>query len=162
MPCGPGQLTKLRTLSQFVISKNTCFAFRRNKGLKELYELNQLSRTLVIRELRHGKDAKLESKDANMKEKKHLQDLMLRWIEENDVDESNFGYDEESLEALIPHGPLSNLQRLRLYRYDGVKFQMGFHCFQILYIFPYVAVTDANICFRLINFILSKVSLLNS
>ncbi|KAL4600997.1 hypothetical protein ACB092_11G240000 [Castanea dentata] len=122
MPRGLGQLTKLRTLSQFVISKNTCFAFRRNSGLKELYKLNELRGTLVIRGLRHGKDAALESRDANMKEKQCLQGLTLRWIKENDVDESNIRYDEESLVALLPHGPPSNLQQLCLDRYGGVKF----------------------------------------
>ncbi|XP_065620715.1 putative disease resistance protein RGA1 [Quercus suber] len=59
-----------------------------------------------------------------MKEKIHLQDLTLSWIEE-DVDESNVGYDEESLEALLPHGPLSNLQQLSLNRYGGVKIPSG-------------------------------------
>ena len=122
MPCGIGQLTKLQTLSQFVISKNTCFALRPHSGLKELYKLNELRGSLEIRGLRHGKDAALESKDANMKEKQHLQGLTLRWISENDVDESNVGYDEESLVALLPHGPPSNLQELCLIRYRGVKF----------------------------------------
>ncbi|KAK4591976.1 hypothetical protein RGQ29_016446 [Quercus rubra] len=122
MPCGIGQLTKLRTLSQFVISESTCFALRPNGRLKELYKLNELRGSLEIRGLRHGKDAALESKDANMKEKQHLQGLTLRWINENDVDESNVGYDEESLVALLPHGPPSNLQELCLTRYWGVKF----------------------------------------
>ncbi|KAK4577325.1 hypothetical protein RGQ29_027730 [Quercus rubra] len=121
LPRGLGQLTKLRTLSQFVIRKNTYFSLRNNSGLKELYELNELRGTLMIRGLRHGKDAALESKDANIKEKPHLQGLALSWIEE-DVDESNVRYDEESLVALLPHSPSSNLQQLRLIRYQGVKF----------------------------------------
>ncbi|KAL4601004.1 hypothetical protein ACB092_11G240600 [Castanea dentata] len=133
-PRGLGQLIKLRTLSQFVISKNTYFAFRRNSGLKELYKLNKLRGTLMIRGLRHEKDAALESKDANMKEKQCLQGLTLRWIKENDVDESNVGYDQESLVALLPHGPLSNLQELCLIRYGEVKFsnEMEWHGLQSL------------------------------
>ena len=59
-----------------------------------------------------------------MKEKIHLQDLTLSWIEE-DMDESNIGYNEESLEALLPHGPLSNLQQLCLNEYGGVKIPSG-------------------------------------
>ena len=121
MPRGLGQLTKLRTLSQFVVAKNSCLPFRRNGGLKELYGLNELRGTLQIRRLRHGKDALLESKDANMREKQHLQGLTLRWIKE-EVDESNVCYDEESLEALYPH---SNLQELHLVRYGGVKIPSG-------------------------------------
>ena len=59
-----------------------------------------------------------------MKENIHLQDLTLSWIEE-DMDESNIGYNEESLEALLPHGPLSNLQQLCLNEYGGVKIPSG-------------------------------------
>nr|XP_023914358.1 putative disease resistance protein RGA1 [Quercus suber] len=125
MPRGLGQLTKLQTLSQFVMSQNSCLDFRRYGGLKELNGLNKLRGTLEIKGLRHGKEAASESKDSNMKEKIHLQDLTLSWIEE-DVDESNIGYNEESLEALLPHGPLSNLQALRLYGYGGVKFPISF------------------------------------
>ncbi|KAK7826206.1 putative disease resistance protein rga4 [Quercus suber] len=55
-----------------------------------------------------------------MKVKIHLQDLKLSWIKE-DVDESDVGYDEELLVALLPHGPPSNLQELCLIRYGGVK-----------------------------------------
>ncbi|KAM4097535.1 hypothetical protein ACJW30_07G007900 [Castanea mollissima] len=121
MPRGLGQLTKLQTLSLFVMSQNSSLDFRRHGGLKELKGLNKLRGTLEIKGLRHGKEAASESKDANMKEKVHLQDLTLSWIEE-DVDESNFGYDEESLKALLPHGLPSNLQELCLSRYGGVKF----------------------------------------
>ena len=59
-----------------------------------------------------------------MKEKIHLQDLTLSWIEE-DMDKSNIGYNEESLEALLPHGPLSNLQQLCLNEYGRVKIPSG-------------------------------------
>ena len=59
-----------------------------------------------------------------MKVKIHLQDLTLSWIEE-DVDEPNIGYTEESLEVLLPHGPLSNLQQLCLNEYGGVKIPSG-------------------------------------
>ncbi|KAM4097538.1 hypothetical protein ACJW30_07G008200 [Castanea mollissima] len=120
MPRGLGQLTKLQTLSLFVVSQNSSLNFRRHGGLKELKGLNKLRGTLEIKGLRHGKEAASESKDANMKEKIHLQYLKLTWIEE-DVDESNFGYDEESLKALLPDGLSSNLQELCLERYGGVK-----------------------------------------
>ncbi|KAL4638668.1 hypothetical protein ACB092_03G162800, partial [Castanea dentata] len=124
MPHGLRQLTKLRTLSQFVIGKNSYLAFKRNSGLKELYKLNELRETLEIKGLRHGKDAASESKGANMKEKQHLQGLKLWWQKE-DVDESDIGYDEESLEALHPYSPSSNLQQLHVIRYMGVKFPSG-------------------------------------
>ena len=124
MPHGLGQLTKLQTLSQFVMSQNSSLDFKRHSELKELNGLNKLRGTLESKGLRHGKEAASESKDSNMKEKIHLQDLTLSWIEE-DVDESNVGYNDESLEALLPHGPLSNLQQLCLNRYGGVKIPSG-------------------------------------
>ncbi|KAL4600999.1 hypothetical protein ACB092_11G240100 [Castanea dentata] len=70
--------------------------------MKELNGLTKLRGTLKIKGLRHRKEFASKSKDSNMKEKIHLQDLTLSWIEE-DVDESNIGYNEESREALLPH-----------------------------------------------------------
>ncbi|XP_030963397.1 putative disease resistance protein RGA4 [Quercus lobata] len=121
MPRGLGQLTKLQTLLQFVMSRNSSLDFKHHGGLKELNGLNKLRGTLEIKGLRHGKEAASESKDSNMKEKIHLQDLTLSWRKE-EVDESNVGYNEESLEALLPHGPLSNLQLLYLNGYGGLRF----------------------------------------
>nr|XP_023914355.1 putative disease resistance protein RGA3 [Quercus suber] len=142
MPRGLGQLTKLQTLSQFVMSQNSCLDFRRQGGLKELNGLNKLRGTLKIKGLRHGKEVASESKDSNMKEKIHLQDLTLSWMGE-DVDESNVGYDEESLEALLPHCPLSNLQLLCLERYGGVKIPSGISLLSNLVNF---SLRGCNIC----------------
>ena len=72
-----GQLTKLQTLSKFMISQNSCLDFRCHGGLKELNGLKKLRGTLKIKGLRHGKEFASKSKDSNMKEKIHLQDLTL-------------------------------------------------------------------------------------
>uniref|UniRef100_A0A2N9GVN7 Uncharacterized protein n=1 Tax=Fagus sylvatica TaxID=28930 RepID=A0A2N9GVN7_FAGSY len=109
MPRGLGQLTDLHTLSRFVMSKDTVGSVARiNGGLKELQELNKLSGNLSIENLRHGKDAALESKVANLKAKQRLDGLRLKWIEE-DIDEAGVGYDEMSLEALQPQPNLKAL-----------------------------------------------------
>jgi hypothetical protein len=119
MPRGLGQLTDLHTLSRFVMSKDTVGSVARiNGGLKELQELNKLSGNLSIVNLRHGKDAALESKFANLKAKQRLDGLRLEWIEE-DIDEAGVGYDEMSLEALQPQ---PNLKALNLECYGGVRF----------------------------------------
>ena len=77
-PRGLGQLTKLQILSKFVMSQNSCLDyFRHHGGLKELNGLNKLRGTLKIKGLRHGKEFASKSKDSNMKEKIHLQDLTL-------------------------------------------------------------------------------------
>ena len=121
MPCGLGQLTDLHTLSQFVMSKDTVGSVARiNGGLKELQELNKLSGNLSIENLRHGKDAALESKFANLKAKQRLDSLSLSWNQiEEDFDEAGVGYDEMSLEALQPQ---PNLKALNLENYGGVSF----------------------------------------
>ena len=88
-------------------------------GLKELAKLNKLRDNLSIENLKHGKDAVLEYKDANLKEKQRLDRLGLNWVYE-DIDETGAGYDYMSaLEALQPH---INLKALSLEQYGGVKF----------------------------------------
>ncbi|KAL4601462.1 hypothetical protein ACB092_11G275300 [Castanea dentata] len=119
MPNGLGQLTNLQTLSRFVMSKNRIDSVpRSNGGLKELDKLNELRENLSIENLKHQKDAALECKDANLKEKQRLDRLYLNWVEE-DIDEVGAGYDDMSLEALQPH---LNLKALGLVQYGGVIF----------------------------------------
>ncbi|XP_075646349.1 disease resistance protein RGA2-like [Castanea sativa] len=110
MPRGFGQLTNLHSLSQYVLSTDS----RSGCGLKELYGLNQLRENLRIKNLRHKEVAELEHKSC-LKEKQHLEGLVLEWIErEVDVE-----YDEMSVEALEPN---QNLKSLDLNGYRGVKY----------------------------------------
>ena len=51
---------------------------RSNGGLKELDKLNELRGNLSIENLKHRKDAALECKDANLKEKQRLDRLDLK------------------------------------------------------------------------------------
>ncbi|XP_065635041.1 disease resistance protein RGA2 [Quercus suber] len=123
MPNGLGQLTNLQTLSRFVMSKGRIDSVPKSYGkLKELNRLNDLRGKLSIENLKHGKDAILECKDANLKEKQCLDRLDLDWegvrVEE-DINETGAGYDYMSLEALQPH---VNLKALRLQKYGGVIF----------------------------------------
>uniref|UniRef100_A0A7N2LBL1 CC-NBS-LRR protein n=1 Tax=Quercus lobata TaxID=97700 RepID=A0A7N2LBL1_QUELO len=123
MPNGLGQLTNLQTLSRFVMSDGGIDSVpRSNGGLKELDRLNELRGNLSIENLKHGKDAALEYKNANLKEKQRLDRLDLNWVEE-DIDEAGAGDDDMSLEALQPH---INLKALSLIRYGGVRFPHWF------------------------------------
>ena len=117
MPNGLGQLTNLQTLLRFVMSKGRIDLVPSSSGgLKELAKLNELRDNLSIENLKHKKDAALEFKDANLKEKQCLDSLDLNWVYEA-IDETSAGYDDMSLEALQPH---INLKVLRLERYRGV------------------------------------------
>ncbi|XP_050284237.1 putative disease resistance protein RGA4 [Quercus robur] len=119
MPNGLGQLTNLQTLSRFVMSEGRIDSVPKgNGGLKELAKLNELRENLSIENLKHEKDAALEYKDANLKEKQRLDRLDLNWVYEA-IDETGASYDYMSLEALQPH---INLKVLSLEQYGGVTF----------------------------------------
>ena len=78
-------------------------------GLKELAKLNKLRDNLSIENLKHGKDAVLEYKDANLKEKQRLDRLGLNWVYE----------DIEMLPNSIVK--LYNLQTLKLSKCKSLK-----------------------------------------
>nr|POE46634.1 putative disease resistance protein [Quercus suber] len=92
MPCGLGQLTSLQTLDLFVVNKGS------SSGLVELNKLNDLRGYIDIINLAWVKDATLEFKVANLKEKEHLSGLRLFWNLKGDdgVDASD---DESSVEG---------------------------------------------------------------
>jgi adenylate kinase family enzyme len=126
MPLGLGHLTSLEILTWFVVSQEGfnarpyCGLGKTKKatssGLSELKELSNLGGSLEIRRLGHGKDDMVECKATNMKEKQHLQRLILLWDPEWEGETEC--YDEESLEGLQPH---PNLKALELLEYKGVR-----------------------------------------
>ena len=70
-----------------------------NGGPSLLKEFSNLGGSLEMKNLGHGKDSMLECKDANLKEKQHIQRLLLEW----DIlrwAERTKCYDEMSLEGL--------------------------------------------------------------
>jgi hypothetical protein len=67
-------------------------------------------------------DATSETKDANLKEKKHLTNLELTWISRDD-DDLDGREDEISLNGLQPH---QSLKYLRVTGYSGVRFSNWF------------------------------------
>ncbi|KAK4591723.1 hypothetical protein RGQ29_016240 [Quercus rubra] len=137
MPNGLGQLTNLQTLSRFVISKGSIDSMPKSSGgLKELAKLNELRDNLSIENLKHGKDAELEYKDANLKEKHRLDRLDLNWVHEA-TDETGADYDDVLLmEALQPH---INLKALSLDHYMGVIFPPWFETLKNLVRFQLVS-----------------------
>ncbi|XP_050284587.1 putative disease resistance protein RGA4 [Quercus robur] len=127
MPLGLGHLTSLEILTRFVVrqggSKACSYGWYKKKqaesggGLSELKELSNLGGSLLIQNLGHGEDDMVECKATNMKQKQHLQELLLYWNEEWDDGETEC-YDDMSLEGLQPH---PNLKALGLWNYMGVR-----------------------------------------
>jgi Leucine-rich repeat (LRR) protein len=110
MPRGLGELTNLQTLSKFAVHWDPLS--NDSSGLRELHGLNNLRGKLEIVNLRYVKDAALECKIANLKEKEHLHALTLWWRSSGDFDRSNVDVDVDAellLEDLQPHPNLKVL-----------------------------------------------------
>ena len=114
MPCGIGELTLLQSLSIFVVGN---MGNGRGVGrLSELKGLNNLRGELSIANLENVRDAVVESREANLGEKQHIQSLRLIWKRSG----AQSGEDAESvLEGLQPH---SNLKQLCVENYGGGRF----------------------------------------
>nr|XP_023908283.1 putative disease resistance protein RGA4 [Quercus suber] len=111
MPCGLGQMTSLQTLQLFIVSTSS-----HTGGIGELKELNNLRGTLEISHLEQLEKANSESIVVNLWEKQHLEKLILKWHQQDQVDNNE---DEKLLEDLQPH---ENLKYLEVHHYKGVKF----------------------------------------
>ncbi|KDP43575.1 hypothetical protein JCGZ_16862 [Jatropha curcas] len=119
IPGGIAQLTLLEKLSRFVAVKDNSASMRSSR-LSELQGLNNLGGILEIVNLKYVKSA--ECRIANLREKQHLQVLILQWIPfgQHGYDLSGDDIDNEEmvLEGLRPH---QNLKELVLYAYGGVR-----------------------------------------
>ncbi|XP_071719066.1 putative disease resistance RPP13-like protein 1 [Rutidosis leptorrhynchoides] len=108
---GIGELTNLQTLSKVFIEG--CSGFK----LSELKDLVDLKGELSIEGLEKVMDP-IQAKDANLQQKKGLDDIFLKWTDVFD-DSRNLQTEYEVLEYLRPHCKLKTLEILF---YGGVKF----------------------------------------
>ena len=111
MPRGLGQLTSLQTLQLFIVSSSF-----RTGGVGELKELNNLRGKLEITHLEQFEEPNSKSIVVNLRKKQRLENLILKWYHQDQVDNNK---DEKLLEDLQPH---QNLKYLEVYQYEGVKF----------------------------------------
>ncbi|XP_017629254.1 putative disease resistance protein RGA4 [Gossypium arboreum] len=100
MPRGIGKLTSLEMLSRFVVDKDGSHG---GADLSELSGLINLKGELTISNLGFVKNAKEMFRAANLKEKQHLEALVLEWGDDNNDD-------DKSLEVLQPHPNLKMLK----------------------------------------------------
>ncbi|PON34398.1 NB-ARC domain, LRR domain containing protein [Trema orientale] len=120
MPPQICNMKELQTLTDFVLGRES------GSSIKELRRLQHLSGSLHIRGLENVVNVE-DVMEANLKEKKHLNGLILRW------DTGGAGADDsrkerEVLDALQPH---TNLKQLSIYGYRGTIFSnwVGHHSF---------------------------------
>ncbi|XP_075645834.1 putative disease resistance protein RGA1 [Castanea sativa] len=81
MPCRLGQMTSLQTLPLFIVSTSS-----HTGGLGELKDLNSLRGTLEITHLECLEESNSESIVVNLREKQHLEKLILKWYHQDQVD----------------------------------------------------------------------------
>ncbi|KAA8515648.1 hypothetical protein F0562_018741 [Nyssa sinensis] len=114
MPHGLGQLTSLRTLTQFVVGHDSS-AFRASGRLSELNGLVNLGGELRIVILRHlVKNEIAEAEDAKLRGNQCLESLRVVWKQEAN--------DNEDAELLMKGlQPLQNLKMLHIQSYTGVN-----------------------------------------
>ena len=74
MACGIGELSLLESLPLFVVGTGSEVG-----RLGELKRLNNLRGELWIEKLENVKDAKVESREANLGEKQYIESLGLEW-----------------------------------------------------------------------------------
>ncbi|KAG7946655.1 hypothetical protein I3843_14G051500 [Carya illinoinensis] len=117
MPRGLGQLTKLRSLSDFLVSPLDSDLNMHSAGLNELNGLNYLRGDLQIRNLGCGKDDAKDYKAANLKAKQKIRSLKLYW-------DDSFGLRDDADAEIKLKGfkPPPNLRRLELIGYKGAEF----------------------------------------
>nr|XP_023875884.1 putative disease resistance protein RGA1 [Quercus suber]XP_023875885.1 putative disease resistance protein RGA1 [Quercus suber]XP_023875886.1 putative disease resistance protein RGA1 [Quercus suber]XP_023875887.1 putative disease resistance protein RGA1 [Quercus suber]XP_023875888.1 putative disease resistance protein RGA1 [Quercus suber]XP_023875889.1 putative disease resistance protein RGA1 [Quercus suber]XP_023875890.1 putative disease resistance protein RGA1 [Quercus suber] len=106
--------------SRAQVKKGCCGSYKKKKaksnGPSQLKELHNLGSCLMIENLGHGKDEVRECKDANLKEKHHLQRLCIHW--DASLWDGETEYYDKMLKELQPH---PNLNVLELSCYMGVR-----------------------------------------
>ncbi|KAL6129689.1 hypothetical protein ACLB2K_073038 [Fragaria x ananassa] len=111
MPLGMGRLINLQILSDFIVGKAM------GKGIAEFKDLSHLRGSISILCL-HNVNSVRDAIEARLKDKKHVDDLVLEWRSSSDGSR-NEGIETEVLDALQPH---ENLKKLTIKYYGGTEF----------------------------------------
>ncbi|XP_018817378.1 putative disease resistance protein At3g14460 isoform X2 [Juglans regia] len=109
MPTQMSKLESLQMLSTFIVGKEN------GTKIGELGKLSNLRGTLSIKKLKNVANAK-DAFEAKLKDKKHLEELVLDWGYGNTDDTNQVRY---VLEKLVPH---TTLKKLQVHNYGGTRF----------------------------------------
>ncbi|KAG2668836.1 hypothetical protein I3760_14G008700 [Carya illinoinensis] len=112
MPIKMGRLKCLQTLTKFVVSKDDS-----GSSIGELGKLLHLRGKLLIQKLQNVRSAK-DALDANLKDKSHLEELVLEW----DTPDEVLGISESQRDVLQNLQPHKNLKSLTIKCYSGKEF----------------------------------------
>ena len=116
MPIHMGKLRSLQNLSAFYVGKGG----HSGSNIKELGELPHLSRSLCISKLENVCQTR-DAKEVNLKDKKGLSELELKWgIGHQNSDSER---ERDVLEQLCPH---TNLKSLSIISYYGAEYPSWF------------------------------------
>ncbi|KAF3437393.1 hypothetical protein FNV43_RR20146 [Rhamnella rubrinervis] len=110
MPQQIGDMRELRTLSEFVVGKGQGHDWC---NIREIGQLQNIHGDLCISKLENVIDIE-DVLEANLKEKKHITGLALRW--ESEAEDSQ--KEREVLEGLQPP---ENIEKLSIYGYGGTR-----------------------------------------
>jgi len=108
MPPKMGKLTKLRILDSYIVGKDS------GSSMKELGKLSHIRKKLSIRNLRDVANAQ-DALDANLKGKKKIEELGLRW----DGSTDDTPHERDVLEKLEPS---EDVKELAIIGYGGTTF----------------------------------------
>ncbi|CBI24355.3 unnamed protein product, partial [Vitis vinifera] len=112
MPMEMKKLKNLQTLSAFVVGKHY------GSSIRELRDLFCLGGTLSILNLENVVDA-VDAREANVKDKKNLDELVLKW-KDND---NNIAVDSQNEASVLEHlQPHKKLKKLTIDCYSGSNF----------------------------------------
>ncbi|KAI3992531.1 hypothetical protein MKX01_022622, partial [Papaver californicum] len=121
MPRGSEKLTRLEVLISFIVRKedDTCSYNSSFSSIQELADLNSL-RELSILNLENVRGGKIEAEMAKLKDKQHIQHLVLQWDyeEEEEEEEEVVNNSAMVLEGLQPH---PNLDIISIKGFPGLK-----------------------------------------
>ncbi|KAL0007100.1 hypothetical protein SO802_008602 [Lithocarpus litseifolius] len=112
MPMHMGKLSSLQNLSAFYVGKGE----HGGSNIKELGELPHLSGSLCISNLENVYQTR-DAKEVNLKDKKGLSELELKWGRDHENYDSE--HERDVLEQLCPH---TNLKSLSIISYYGAEY----------------------------------------